>query len=94
MHEQFVYGQIKIIDKDKPLKFLFENPDLIIEVTVKNIVKERTAELYQLNKQQKAIFNTASIGIILVKDRVILDLNNKAYSIFGYENRELLNKSK
>lgn len=64
-----------------------------LSANLENIVKERTAELYQLNKQQKAIFNTASIGIILVKDRVILDLNNKAYSIFGYENRELLNKS-
>lgn len=60
---------------------------------LENIVKERTAELYQLNKQQKAIFDTASIGIVLVKDRVILDLNNKVCSIFGYEYNELVNQS-
>ncbi|MDD3055266.1 MAG: response regulator [Aliarcobacter sp.] len=60
---------------------------------LENIVKERTTELYEMNQKQKVIFDTASIGIILVKNRVILELNNKVCSIFGYEYNELLNQS-
>ena len=62
MHEQFVYGQIKIIDKDKPLKFLFENPDLIIDVTVKNLVKE-------INK----VYDKADINILTSTKNVNLN---------------------
>ncbi|PUE65598.1 response regulator [Arcobacter caeni] len=64
-----------------------------LSANLEDIIKERTAELYYMNKQQKAIFDAASIGIVLVKDRIILDLNNKASSLFDYENNELLNKS-
>ena len=35
LHEQFVYGKIKVEDKDKPLKFLFENSDRIINTHIK-----------------------------------------------------------
>ena len=57
------------------------------------MVNERTTELYEMNQKQKAIFDTASIGIVLVKNRVILELNNRVCSIFGYEYDELLNQS-
>ena len=64
-----------------------------LSVNLENIVKERTIELFEMNQKQKVIFETASIGIILVKNRVILELNNKVCSIFGYEYNELLNQS-
>ena len=64
-----------------------------LSANLENIVKDRTAELYQLNKKQKVIFHTVGIGIILLKNRVILELNDKLCSIFGYEYNELLNKS-
>ena len=42
LHEQFVYGKIKAIDPDKkPLKYLFENPDKIIDLKIRTLVKER-----------------------------------------------------
>lgn len=64
-----------------------------LSANLENIVKERTTELYEMNQKQKAIFDTASIGIILVKNRVIHELNNKVCLMFGYEYDELLNQS-
>ena len=64
-----------------------------LSVNLENLIKERTNELFEMNQKQKAIFDTASIGIILVKNRLILELNNKVCSIFGYEYNELLNQS-
>ena len=56
-----------------------------LSANLENMVNERTTELYEMNQKQKAIFDTASIGIVLVKNRVILELNNRVCSIFGYE---------
>lgn len=64
-----------------------------LSANLENMVNERTTELYEMNQKQKAIFDTASIGIVLVKNRVILELNNRVCSIFGYEYDELLNQS-
>jgi PAS domain S-box-containing protein len=64
-----------------------------LSANLENTIKERTAELYQMNKKQKAIFDTASIGIILLKNRVIQEMNNKICMIFGYEYDELINSS-
>lgn len=49
LHEQFVYGKIKTIAKDfktdtlikYPIKYLFENPDLIAEPIIKTKVEKR-----------------------------------------------------
>ena len=59
---------------------------------LENIVKERTNELYELHRKQKAIFDTVNIGILLLKDRKILELNNQICLSFGYEYDELLNQ--
>ena len=64
-----------------------------LSANLENMVNERTTELYEMNQKQKAIFDTASIGIVLVKNRVMLELNNRVCSIFGYEYEELLNQS-
>jgi CRISPR-associated endonuclease Csn1 len=44
LHEQFVYGKIKIIDKDKSVKYLFENSSLITNKEVKSLVERRLQE--------------------------------------------------
>ncbi len=41
LHQQFVYGKIKVTEKDKLLKYLFENEDKIISQHVKYLVETR-----------------------------------------------------
>lgn len=41
LHEQSVYGKIKVLEKDKPVKYLFENPDTIADSQIKELVKSR-----------------------------------------------------
>ena len=44
LHEQSVYGKIKVIEKDKPIKYLFENPDKIVNPKIKNLVESRLSQ--------------------------------------------------
>ncbi len=44
LHEQSVYGKIKVIEKDKPLKYLFENSNKIVDTKIKNLVETRLSE--------------------------------------------------
>ncbi len=63
LHEQFVYGKITVIGKDfksdtlikYPIKYLFENPDLIAEPTKKEKVVER---LIECNNDSKVAIST------------------------------------
>ena len=57
---------------------------------LEEIVKSRTEELLALNKQQTAIFDSAGIGILLLQDRVIRQMNNQACEMFGYSEDELI----
>lgn len=41
LHEQSVYGKIKVLEKDKPVKYLFENSDTIADMQIKDLVKSR-----------------------------------------------------
>ncbi|TSK08524.1 MAG: PAS domain S-box protein [Geobacter sp.] len=52
---------------------------------------ERTAQLEELNLEQRAIFDAATTGIVLVQDRTIMSCNRKLEEIFGYQPEELLN---
>ncbi len=60
---------------------------------LENMVRQRTLELYSLNRQQNAVFNTVNVGILLLKDRIIQEINNKTCQIFGYEYDEIINSS-
>ncbi|MEY8761674.1 type II CRISPR RNA-guided endonuclease Cas9 [Chryseobacterium tongliaoense] len=44
LHEQSVYGKIKIIERDKPLKYLFENLEKIVNPKIKDLVEKRLLE--------------------------------------------------
>lgn len=41
LSEESVYGKIKILDYQKPIKYLFSNPHLIFKEYIKNLVEER-----------------------------------------------------
>ena len=41
LSEESVYGKIKIIEKERSLKYLFENPHLIFKPYIKQLVEER-----------------------------------------------------
>lgn len=62
--EETVYGKIKIIEKEKPLKYIFANPDSIVKKYIKDLVKARLA-LYD-NNSKLALSS-------LTKDPIYLD---------------------
>ncbi len=41
LSEKSVYGKINTIEKNKPIKYLFENPELIYKKRIKLLIKER-----------------------------------------------------
>lgn len=57
---------------------------------LEKIVQNRTDELYTLSSQQKAIFDSATIGILLLENRIIKQVNNQACKMFGYTEDELI----
>lgn len=44
LHEQSVYGKIKVIEKNKPLKYLFEHPATIIDKSISEKVLSKIQE--------------------------------------------------
>lgn len=52
-------------------------------------VKERTAQLAAINKEQISIFETASTGIVLMRDRTVVHCNRKFEEIFDYQPGEM-----
>lgn len=44
LHEQSVYGKIKVEDKNKQIKYLFENPEKIINERIKLLIEQRLQE--------------------------------------------------
>lgn len=61
--------------------------------TLEQRVAERTRELAAINEEQRAIFETASTGIVLLRDRFIVTCNRKLEEISGYDPGELIGKS-
>lgn len=43
LSEESIYGKIKVTEKNKPVKYLFENPHLIFKPYIKELVEERIA---------------------------------------------------
>lgn len=44
LSEESVYGKIKVLDKNKPLKYIFQNPDLIYKPSIREMVNERLSQ--------------------------------------------------
>lgn len=51
---------------------------------LESMIKERTRELASLNQEQQALFDAAPVGIVLIKNRIILSCNHHADEMFGY----------
>ncbi len=60
---------------------------------LEELVSRRTAELETINREQSAVFEAATAGILLVRDRIILRCNHRLETIFGYSAGELIGQS-
>jgi PAS domain S-box-containing protein len=61
--------------------------------TLEEQVAVRTAELAAINDEQRTIFESASTGIVLLRDRIIMRCNRKMEEISGYTANELVGQS-
>ena len=68
--EESVYGQINLIEKNKPIKYLFENPSLIFKPYIKALVEERLKEYN--GDTSKAISSLKNNPIYLRKDKSVV----------------------
>lgn len=69
LSEEFVYGKINVIEKNKPVKYLFENPHLIFKPYIKALVEERLSQYN--NEAKKAIQSLKKEPIFLDSEKSI-----------------------
>jgi CRISPR-associated endonuclease Csn1 len=67
LHEGYIYGKIKTIEKDKPVKYLFGNPHLILKPYIKTLVEQRLEK--HENDVKKAIASLKKEPIYLDKEK-------------------------
>jgi len=60
---------------------------------LERLVDERTAALKASNEEQKAVFDAASAGIVLARDRVILRCNRRMDAMMGYAPGEQIGRT-
>lgn len=60
---------------------------------LESLVLSRTAELRAANERLAAVFQAAGVGIVLLREQVILDCNPRLEAIFGYGPGEILGQS-
>lgn len=63
LSEKSVYGKILVLEKNKPLKYLFENPEDIVKSYIKNLINTRLSE--NENNPKKAYASTQKNPIYL-----------------------------
>lgn len=87
LHEQSVYGKIKVIEKGKALKYLFENVDTIVNPQIKCLIKERLSEYNNDSKialssvKKKPIYIDADKTILLEKANCYTDATVLKYKL-------------
>jgi PAS domain S-box-containing protein len=70
------------------------NDDLRLHAdTLEEQVAVRTAELAAINDEQRAVFESAGTGIVLLRNRIIMRCNRKMEEISGYAADELVGQS-
>jgi hypothetical protein len=70
LSEESVYGKIKVIEKKKPLKYIFENPELIFKDYIKALVKQRLEE--HGNDAKTALASLKKEPIYLDKEKKVV----------------------
>jgi PAS domain S-box-containing protein len=92
----------RLASGDKTVRFIRENDrsevgDLARSLEEFRVAGEmletKTAELRELNEEQRAIFDSATMGIVLMKDLVIVRCNRRLEELFGYGPGELEGKT-
>ncbi|HET8962542.1 MAG TPA: type II CRISPR RNA-guided endonuclease Cas9, partial [Chitinophagales bacterium] len=69
LSEESIYGKIKLIERNVPLRKLFDNPDAILKRYIKAKVNDRLKEYN--NDSKKAFSSTKKDPIYLVKDNTV-----------------------
>lgn len=70
LSEESVYGRIKTLEVKKPIKYLFENPQLIFKLNIKTLIEERI-EKYE-GDTKKALFSLKKEPIYLDQEKGII----------------------
>ncbi|MCX7955217.1 MAG: hypothetical protein N3A01_08540, partial [Bacteroidales bacterium] len=71
LSEESIYGKIKTLEKNKPLKYLFENPHLIFKPYIKQLVEKRLAEY---NGDVKKALDSVKINPIYLDENKTIKL--------------------
>ncbi|OYU44023.1 MAG: sensor protein, partial [Burkholderiales bacterium PBB4] len=82
----------EILDLNSNLESLVTQRTASLESTLRALSQEQQ-KLQLAAEQQRAIFETATVGIVLMSDRVIVRINRNLEEIFGYEPGELVGQS-
>ncbi|WP_320055569.1 response regulator [Desulfuromonas thiophila] len=61
--------------------------------SLEQLVQLRTRELEQANHEMNTLFDSASVGLVLVRNRTVVRCNRSMEQIFGYEPGELTGRS-
>jgi CRISPR-associated endonuclease Csn1 len=67
LSEESVYGKIKVLDRDKPVKYLFENPQSIVNAEIKAAIIGRLKQ--HENDVKKAILSLKKEPIVLLSGK-------------------------
>ena len=71
LHKEYVYGKIKIIEKDKHPKYIFENPESIVNPKIRNLVIDRLKEFKDDNKLALSSLKKNPIYLDVNKEQIL-----------------------
>lgn len=93
LHEQSVYGVIKVIENDKVLKYLFENPDKIVKKEIKDLIEARLLTHENDSKEALASVKKEPIYFDIKKDMILEKAScYKEVSVLKYKLQSITSK--
>jgi two-component system sensor histidine kinase/response regulator len=82
-----------VLSRDITTRKLAEMELALYRDSLEAQVARRTADLAAANEEQKAILDSATSGIVLIVDRVLVRCNRKLHDMFGWPQGEMVGKS-
>lgn len=82
-----------VLSRDITTRKLAEMELALYRDSLEAEVVRRTADLAAANEEQKAILDSATSGIVLIVDRVLVRCNRKLHDMFGWPQGEMVGKS-
>lgn len=73
LSEESVYGKIKTIERNKPIKYLFENANRIVDVKIKALIEERLSEF---DHDSKKAFQSTKKNPILTPKGITIEFGD------------------